>query len=56
MSEEVWDLQIEQNLKTVFLGCKYVLPAMVRQGSGAIVNVSSVAGSARSRRAHARRL
>ena len=44
MTEEVWDLQIDQNLKTVFLGCKYVLPVMERQGSGAIVNLSSVAG------------
>jgi NAD(P)-dependent dehydrogenase (short-subunit alcohol dehydrogenase family) len=44
MSEEVWDRQIDFNLKTVFLGCKYVLPVMERQGRGAVVNVSSVAG------------
>ena len=44
MSEEVWDSQIDHNLKTAFLGCKYVLPVMVRQGGGAIVNLSSVAG------------
>lgn len=44
MSEEVWDHQIDFNLKTVFLGCKYVLPVMERQGKGSIVNVSSVAG------------
>jgi NAD(P)-dependent dehydrogenase (short-subunit alcohol dehydrogenase family) len=44
MPEEVWDRQIEFNLKTAFLGCKYTLPVMVAQGSGAIVNVSSVAG------------
>jgi NAD(P)-dependent dehydrogenase (short-subunit alcohol dehydrogenase family) len=43
MSEEVWDRQIDFNLKTVFLGCKYVLPVMERQGSGAVVNISSVA-------------
>jgi NAD(P)-dependent dehydrogenase (short-subunit alcohol dehydrogenase family) len=43
MSEEVWDEQIDHNLKTAFLGCKYVLPVMERQGSGAIVNISSVA-------------
>ena len=46
MSEEVWDTQIDHNLKTAFLGCKYVLPVMEQQGSGAIVNVSSVAGFA----------
>jgi len=44
MPEEVWDRQIDFNLKTVFLGCKYVVPVMQTQGKGAIVNVSSVAG------------
>ena len=44
MAEEVWDAQMNQNLKTVFLGCKYVLPVMERQGKGAIVNLGSVAG------------
>ena len=44
MPEEAWDRQIDFNLKTVFLGCKYVLPLMEAQGKGAIVNISSVAG------------
>ena len=44
MPEEVWDRQIDFNLKTAFLGCKYVLPHMVARRSGAIVNLSSVAG------------
>ena len=44
MEETVWDRQIDFNLKTVFLGCKHVLPIMERQGRGAVVNVSSVAG------------
>jgi NAD(P)-dependent dehydrogenase (short-subunit alcohol dehydrogenase family) len=44
MPEDVWDRQIDFNLKTPFLGCKYVLPIMEAQGAGAIVNVSSVAG------------
>ena len=44
MSEEVWDAQIDLNLKTAFLGCKYVLPIMERQESGVIVNISSIAG------------
>ncbi|HYZ25025.1 MAG TPA: SDR family NAD(P)-dependent oxidoreductase [Rhodopila sp.] len=43
MSEEVWDRQIDFNLKTAFLGCKYVLPVMAEQGRGAIVNIASVA-------------
>src|ERR1700756_2672829 len=38
MTEDVWDAQIDLNLKTAFLGCKYALPAMEQQGSGAIVN------------------
>lgn len=44
MSEEVWDTQIDHNLKTAFLACKYVLPIMEKQGKGAIVNLASVAG------------
>ncbi len=44
MSEEVWDRQIDFNLKTTFLGCKYVIPVMLEQGKGAIVNIASVAG------------
>ena len=44
MPEEVWDEQIAYNLKSVFLTCKHVIPVMERQGGGAIVNVSSLAG------------
>ena len=44
MSEETWDAQIDLNLKTAFLGCKYALPAMEKQGAGAIVNIASIAG------------
>ncbi|MDP2679054.1 MAG: SDR family NAD(P)-dependent oxidoreductase [Rhodoferax sp.] len=44
MSEEIWDAQIDLNLKSVFLTCKHVLPHMLAQGSGAIVNISSTSG------------
>ena len=44
MTEEIWDRQIDFNLKTAFLGCKYVLPVMIQQAKGAIVNIASVAG------------
>lgn len=44
MSEEVWDGQVDFNLKSVFLTCKHVLPSMKAQGSGAIVNVASTSG------------
>jgi NAD(P)-dependent dehydrogenase (short-subunit alcohol dehydrogenase family) len=44
MSEDVWDAQINCNLKSVFLTLKYVLPLMERQKSGAVVNVASTSG------------
>jgi NAD(P)-dependent dehydrogenase (short-subunit alcohol dehydrogenase family) len=44
MSEDVWDAQVDYNLKSVFLTCKYVLPVMEAQGGGAIVNVASTSG------------
>ena len=44
MAEEVWDLQIDINLKSVFLTCKHVLPVMEAQGGGAIVNLASTSG------------
>jgi hypothetical protein len=44
MSEEVWDAQVDLNLKSVFLGCKHVLPVMERQGGGSIVNIASASG------------
>jgi hypothetical protein len=44
MSEEVWDAQIDHNLKSVFLSCKHVIPHMLAQGAGAIVNISSTSG------------
>jgi len=44
MSEEVWDAQIDLNLKSVFLTLKYVLPVMERQKSGSIVNLASTSG------------
>ena len=43
LSEEDWDRVVDTNLKSMFLTCKHVLPHMERQGSGAIVNVSSLA-------------
>jgi NAD(P)-dependent dehydrogenase (short-subunit alcohol dehydrogenase family) len=42
--EEMFDRVIAVNLKGVFLGMRYVLPVMLKQGSGAIVNTASVAG------------
>jgi NAD(P)-dependent dehydrogenase (short-subunit alcohol dehydrogenase family) len=44
MSEEVWDAQVDFNLKSVFLTLKHVLPVMETQKSGAIVNLASSSG------------
>ena len=39
-----WNRQIDVNLTSVFLGCKYGMAAMRDSGGGSIVNLSSVAG------------
>lgn len=44
LDEGEWDRVIEINLKGVFLGLKYQIPAMLASGGGAIVNTSSVGG------------
>ena len=44
--EELVDAVIAVNLKGVFLGLRHVLPVMLRQGGGAIVNTASTAGLA----------
>ncbi len=45
MSEEIFDSQIDYNLKSVFLACRHVIPVMIEQsGGGAIVNTASTSG------------
>ena len=44
MNEKQWDGMINLNLKSVFLVCKQVLPVMMEQKSGRIVNISSGGG------------
>ncbi len=39
--EQVWDLTMQVNLKGVFLGCKYGIPALRRAGGGSIINTAS---------------
>lgn len=39
--EDVWDLTMAINLKGVFLGCKYGIPALRRAGGGSIINTAS---------------
>ncbi|MCK6692603.1 MAG: glucose 1-dehydrogenase [Thermoanaerobaculia bacterium] len=39
--EEVWDLTMNINVKGVFFGCKYGIPALRRAGGGSIINTAS---------------
>lgn len=39
--EWVWDLTMAVNVKGVFLGCKYGIPALLRAGGGSIINTAS---------------
>lgn len=44
VTEETWDMVIDSNLKGSFLSCRAVLPHMMKQRSGRIINFSSNAG------------
>jgi len=46
VSAEVWDRIIDVNLKAMWLTCKHAVGPMREQGSGAIVNISSLAAIA----------
>jgi len=39
--ESVWDLTMAINVKGVFFGCKYGIPALRRAGGGSIINTAS---------------
>jgi NAD(P)-dependent dehydrogenase (short-subunit alcohol dehydrogenase family) len=43
---EVWDQVMAVNVRAFLAGCKYALPTMIKQGGGAIVNMSSTGGFA----------
>ncbi len=43
LSEESWDRVINVNLKGVFLCCQAVIPQMMKQKSGRIINIGSTA-------------
>jgi NAD(P)-dependent dehydrogenase (short-subunit alcohol dehydrogenase family) len=40
--EAVWDLTMNVNAKSVFLGCKFGIPALKRAGGGSIINTASI--------------
>ena len=43
VDEAVWDRLMNTNLKSMFFTCRAVLPQMLKQRKGAILNISSVA-------------
>ncbi|WP_019874056.1 SDR family NAD(P)-dependent oxidoreductase [Sporichthya polymorpha] len=45
MSEEGWDQVQAINLRGVFLGIKYAVPAMIASGGGSIINTASMAAT-----------
>jgi NAD(P)-dependent dehydrogenase (short-subunit alcohol dehydrogenase family) len=44
LTPEIWRRTVEVNLVAPYLTCRAIVPAMLKQGYGRIVNVASVAG------------
>ena len=44
MSIDEWCVMMKVNTGSVFLGCKYAIPVMRKQGGGCFINTSSVCG------------
>ena len=44
MDQKIWDELIAVNLTSVFVCSRLLIPGMIRQGSGRIVNISSIWG------------
>lgn len=44
LTEEEWDAMLDINLKGAFLAAKAIIPIMIKQKSGVIINNSSIAG------------
>ena len=43
-TEELWDQQINTNLKSTFFCCQAVIPHMKESGGGKIINIGSIFG------------
>lgn len=44
LDEKTWDRVLDTNLKSIFLVSKQILPAMIKNKKGVVINVASVAG------------
>jgi NAD(P)-dependent dehydrogenase (short-subunit alcohol dehydrogenase family) len=44
ITDDEWDLLMRTNVRSVFIHCRAVLPTMLQQRSGSIVNVGSISG------------
>jgi NAD(P)-dependent dehydrogenase (short-subunit alcohol dehydrogenase family) len=44
LAEDDWDLVIDVDLKSVYLGCKFAIPEMRKAGGGSIISTASIAG------------
>ena len=43
--EKDWDFSFDVNIKSMYFMCRAILPLMVKQNGGSIINVSSIASS-----------
>ncbi|MDC3027622.1 SDR family oxidoreductase [Candidatus Pelagibacter sp.] len=43
--EEDWDFSFQTNIKSMYFMCKSILPLMIKQKKGSIINIASVASS-----------
>lgn len=44
LSEDDWDIVMDTNVKSIFLGAKFAVPLMADSGGGSIINTASVSG------------
>lgn len=44
MPPDAWDELMSVNLRGVFMACRAVVPEMIKNGGGSIINISSIAG------------
>jgi NAD(P)-dependent dehydrogenase (short-subunit alcohol dehydrogenase family) len=44
VTDDIWDLTLNVNLKSMYLCCKHAIPEMIKAGGGSIINTASAAG------------